>query len=157
MVDWFSGTFSGILPEWLLALGLTLFLVDLLVFHTDFISWVGVVSLAGYTTLRLHPNGYWALAVFLLSGVIWWVAYYAFFREIVGRIVRRTLTKGSPDDSIDRIVGAEGRIRIVEGKPFFLYNGEELLPIADSDSDWRENDRVRVCSRKGAEVELSRL
>lgn len=156
MIDWFSGTFSGILPEWLLALGLTLFLIDLF-FATDFISWIGVIALAGYTTWRIHPNGYWALAVFLLSGAVWLVVYYAFFREIVAKIVRKTLTKGSPDDSVDRIVGAEGRIRIVEGKAFFLYNGEELLPIADSISSWQDNDRVRVRSRKGAEVELEHI
>ena len=156
MLEWISSSFSGILPEWLLALGLTLLLIDLFC-ATDFISWIGVVALAGYTTWRLGPNGYWALAVFLISGAVWLVVYYAFWREIVVQVVRKALTKTAPDDSVDRIVGAEGRIRIVEGKPFFLHNGEELLPIADSDSAWRENDRVRVRSRNGAEVELEHI
>lgn len=151
-----GGFFSGIMPEWLLALGVTLFLVDLF-FATDYISWGAVLALAGYTTWRFHPGVLWSVAIFLLSCAFWLVVYYAFFRELVAKVVRKTLVRGAPDDSVDRIVGAEGKIRIVEGTPFFLCNGEELLPIADSGDVWRENDRARVVARKGAEVELKHV
>ena len=47
-----------ILPEWLVALALTLFVVDIFV-STEILSWGGVLSLSLWLTWRIHADWKW--------------------------------------------------------------------------------------------------
>lgn len=55
------------------------------------------------------------------------------------------MQKGAPKEFTDRIIGAVGTIHQVEGRCFFKWNGEELLPVVDDGrTSFREGEVVVV-------------
>ena len=122
-MEWF-------LPEWLVALALTLFVVDIFM-ATEIMSWCGVFSLSAWLTWRVHANWKWTILLFVGSFVLFAFVYYWGIRVTIGRLVRSWMQKGAPKEITDRIVGAVGVIHQVEGRSFFKWNGEELLPVRD--------------------------
>ena len=136
-----------ILPEWLVALALTLFVVDIFV-STEILSWGGVLSLSLWLTWRIHADWKWDLLIFIGALVFFAFAYYWGVRATVGRLVKNLMQKGAPPEMTDRIVDAVGVIHQVEGMSFFRWNGEELLPVVD-------DGREAFC--EGEVVEVDRL
>ena len=103
-----------ILPEWLVALALTLFVVDIFV-STEVLSWGGVLSLSLWLTCRIHTDWKWDLLIFIGALVFFAFAYYWGVRATVGRLVKNLMQKGAPPEMTDRIVGAVGAIHQVGG------------------------------------------
>lgn len=133
-----------ILPEWLVAFALTLFVVDIFV-STEFLSWCGVMSLSMWLTWRVHVNWKWDALVFIGSFVLFAFAYYWGVRASIGRLVKNWMQKGAPMEVSGRIIGAVGVVHYVEGRPFFKWNGEELLPIMeDVRTTFQESEIVSV-------------
>lgn len=136
-MEWF-------LPEWLMAFALTLFVVDIFV-ATEILSWCGVLSLSAWFTWRIHANWKWTILLFIGSFVLFAFVYYWGIRVTIGRIVRSWMQKGAPKEIADRIIGAVGTIHQVEGRSFFKWNGEELLPVVDDGrTSFREGEVVVV-------------
>ena len=130
-----------LMPEWLLALTLTLFVIDIIL-ATEVLSWCGIITLATYITWRIGPTWKWAFLVFLLVIPIAACFYYALVK-----LVRPLLQHGSPKEIMDRLKGARGIIHFVNGKPMFKWNGDELWPI-ECDMQVQEGDCVIVTSIK---------
>lgn len=136
-MEWF-------LPEWLVAFALTLFVIDIFV-ATEILSWCGVLSLSAWLTWRIHANWKWTILLFIGSFVFFAFVYYWGIRVTIGRIVRSWMQKGAPKEITDRIIGAVGTIHQVEGRSFFKWNGEELLPVMDDGrTSFREGEVVVV-------------
>ena len=137
LVEW-------LLPEWLVAFALTLFVVDIFV-ATEILSWCGVLSLSVWLPWRIHANWEWTILLFIGSFVLFAFVYYWGIRVTIGRLVRSWMQKGAPPEMRDRIVGAVGVIHQVEGRSFFKWNGEELLPVLDDGrTSFREGESVMV-------------
>ena len=127
-----------------MAFALTLFVVDIFV-ATEIMSWCGVLSLSAWLTWRIHANWEWAILLFVGSFVLFAFVYYWGIRVTIGRLVRSWMQKGAPPEITDRIVGAVGVIHQVEGRSFFKWNGEELLPVMDDGrSVFQEGEVVAV-------------
>ena len=123
-MNWFT-------PEWLLALALTLFVVDLINGVDGILSWLGVGVVAAWATWRIDaPVKWWVLVyigAFLVSGLVWCLL----FRGLIGQPIRRLMQKGAPEERLAAIKGAKGILRVIDGKVMFRWNGDELWPVAN--------------------------
>ncbi len=122
---------SWLIPEWLLALALTLFIVDLFTDEEGVLSWLGVASVAGWATWRIGAPLKWSILVYIAAFVVSGAAWYWLFRGFIGVPVRRVIQRNAPDEAIEKIKGAKGILRLVEGKVLFRWNGDELWPVAN--------------------------
>ena len=137
-----------LLPEWLLALTLTLFVLDIYL-ATEVLSRCGIITFASYITWRIGPTWKWGILVFLLA-----IPVAAIFYYMLVKLIRPLLQHGSPKELLEKLKGAQGKIHFVNGKPMFRWNGDELWPI-DSDAQVQEGDRVIVISIKDGVLTVS--
>lgn len=135
-----------LLPEWLLALTLTLFVLDIFL-ATEVLSWGGILSLAIYFTWRIEPSWKWTILVFVLSLVVSILLYYTILYGLVFRAIRSLLQHGAPDELNERLCNAEGTIHYVGEKAMFKWNGDELWSISN-EAPLSEGTRVKVISIK---------
>lgn len=131
-----------LIPEWLLALTVTLFVLDIFL-ETEVLSWSGILPLSIYITYRIGPTWEWGILVFLLAMIVSAILYYGLFRVFIGRPIRALLQRGAPNEVIERLKGAQGVIHYVGEKPMLRWNGDELWPIK-TDAFVQEGDRVIV-------------
>ena len=131
------------IPEWLLALALTLFVVDFVV-PTEIMSWTGLFALSGYLTWRIGVPLPWCIIVFILVLVFFSLVYYHVFRVFVSGAIAKYLQRNAPPERIDAIIGAEGNVHFVAGRPMFRWNGDELWPIRNHTHDVVEGMSVTV-------------
>ena len=117
-----------LMPEWLLALALTLFVVDFFV-PTEIMSWFGLFALSGYLTWRINVPLPWCILVFVLALTFFSLVYYFVFRVFVSATFAKFLQRNAPPERINAISGAVGEVHFVGGKPMFRWNGDELWPI----------------------------
>lgn len=145
-----------LIPEWLLALTLTLFVLDVCL-EVDYLSWGGVLSLAAYLTWRIGPSWKWSVLVFILALLVAALIYYGVFRLLIGRPIRGVMQHGSMGEVIERLPGARGAIHFVDGKPMFRWNGDELWPVATDTTTLNEDDRVVVVAIDEGRVRVKRI
>lgn len=141
------------LPEWLLALTLTLFIADIFL-STEVISFVGVFSMSVYLTWRIAPPLKWLILVYIIALLISGVFYYIFFRNVIGKFVRSIVQGRAPSETIERISGVEAPILIVAGRPMLRWNGDELWAIKNPPPDAHDGQMVKVRALKDGLVEL---
>ena len=130
-----------LLPEWLLALTLTLFVLDIFL-ATEVLSWGGILSLAIYFQCKIDPPWKWAILVFLIS-----LAISFGLHRVIMKPIRSLFQHGAPDELRKRICNAEGTIHYVGDKAMFKWNGDELWSI-NTERSFNEGDRVKVVSIK---------
>ena len=133
------------LPEWLLALVITLVILDVFV-AGEWLSWIAMIGFAVYVTWRLSPPPLWALLSFVVVFCLTVGLYYCFLRSIIQRCNSRLLMRHQRPDVLEQIAGQIGVIHIVEGKTFVKLNGE-LWSIFDEDSEsYMEGEKVCIAS-----------
>ena len=137
-----------LIPEWLLAFSITVFVIDIF-FQTEMLYWLGVLATAVYATLRIDVPFKWSVAVFFATLLAVGFLYNLFLRVVIGSQVRRVLQRGAPDEAIASICGAEAKIHIVEGRPMLRWNGDELWPIKNPPANPVEGQSVKVIRLDG--------
>ena len=145
---------SWIIPEWLLALALTLFVVDLFTDEDGVLSWCGVAAVAAWATWRIGAPVKWSVLVFIGAFLVSGAAWHWLFRAFVSQPIRRLMQKGAPDEAIAAIKGAKGSLRIIDGKVMFRWNGDELWPVANPPADAVDGQPVEAADMKDGEVVL---
>ena len=145
---------SWLIPEWLLALALTLFVIDLFTDEEGILSWIGVSAVAGWATWRIGAPPMWSVLIFvgtfLLSGAAW----YWLFRSLIGQPVRRLMQKGAPNEAIVALNGAKGTLRVIDGKVMFRWNGDELWPVANPPAGTADGQAAEAAGMKDGQVVL---
>lgn len=119
-----------LIPEWLLALSITLFILDIFV-AGEWLTWLSIIALSFYITWRIDPPLIWGIVTTITVFCTTVTLYYIFLRRCIQKLVRRTILRNAPEEVIERIVGQKAVIRIVNGTPFVKWNGE-LWSIAGS-------------------------
>ena len=135
---WLTGWFSS---EWLLAILLTLFLLDAILM-SKVLSHVAVFLTSAWLCLRFLTWGKWTVFWAVLIFLAVYLAYYVIFARIVGSLVAKALLRGSPEEKLQRIVGQTGHIRIVAGTAMFKWSGE-FWPIQEEHPDFRDGEVVK--------------
>ena len=145
---------SWLIPEWLLALALTLFVVDLFTDEEGVLSWCGVGAVAAWATWRIGAPAMWSVLVFIGAFLVSGAAWYWLFRGFVGQPVRRLMQKGAPDEAIGAIKGAKGTLRVVDGKVMFRWNGDELWPVANPPAEVADGQAAESAGMQDGQVVL---
>lgn len=130
-----------LMPEWLLALALTLFVVDIFI-PTEIMSWCGIFALSGYLTWRINVPILWSIIVFVLALTFFSLLYYSVFRVFARATFEKFLQRNAPPERIDAVNGAVGTVHFVGNKPMFRWNGDELWPISNSLQDLVEGQSI---------------
>lgn len=144
---------SWLVPEWLLALALTLFVVDMFTDEEGVASWCGVAAIAGWATWRVGAPVAWSVLVFVVAFFVVGALWYWVFRELVGRPIRRLLQKNAPGETISSVKDAKGSLRIIDARVMFRWNGDELWPVANPPADAVDGQPAEVaCLRDGMVV-----
>ena len=145
---------SWLIPEWLLALALTLFVVDLFTDEEGVLSWCGVAAVAGWATWRIGAPLKWGVLVYIGAFVVSGAAWQWLFRGFVGQPIRRLMQRGAPDERIEAIKGAKGILRVIDGKVMFRWNGDELWPVADPPAGAADGQAAEAAGMKDGQVVL---
>ncbi|MBO4288309.1 MAG: hypothetical protein J5985_09130 [Kiritimatiellae bacterium] len=145
---------SWLIPEWLLALALTLFVIDLFTDEEGIVSWIGVGAVAGWATWRIGAPLAWSILIFIGAFLLSGAAWYWLFRSFIGKPVRRIMQKGAPNEAIVALRGAKGTLRVINGKVMFRWNGDELWPVANPPADAVDGTAAEAADMKDGEVVL---
>ena len=145
---------NGFLPEWLLALALTLFVIDIFTDEEGIVSWCGVISIATWATWRVGAPLVWSVLVFIAAFFLAGAAWYWLFRGFVGRPIRNLLQKNAAVEAVSAIKGAKGSLHLVEGRVFFRWNGDELWPVANPPAGAVEGQEAVAHELKDGAVRL---
>ncbi len=121
-----------ILPEWLLALALTFFVLDFFVSNSETLTWAACLVIAVYVTWRVSPPFLWAILIFIAVFCATICCYYLVMRQFREMVVRRTLLRNAPSETLARIVGQTGTVIHANGEYFMRWEGE-LWPIQSVD------------------------
>lgn len=146
---------SWLIPEWLVALALTLFVVDIFLM-TEILSWGGVLALASWLTWRIDAPLKWSVLIFIGAFTGFAFVYVFLLRATIGAVVRRVIQGRAPDETLYAIVGKTGRIRIIGGRVFANVDAE-LWPVATSDESFTDGVNVKVTAIKEGVVLVSRI
>ncbi len=132
------------IPEWLLALALTLFIVDIFV-ATEVLTWTAFAAIATYVTWRLDPSPLWAILTFItvFSGTV-----FAFYRlggrAFIGKLLDCTVLRNASKTTLENVVGQTGIVCWRNNQAFLKWNGE-LWPIDTSSAvSLPEGESVQV-------------
>lgn len=145
---------SWLIPEWLLALALTLFVIDLFTDESGILSWCGVAAIAGWATWRVGASWKWSILVFIAAFFVSGGAWQWIFRGLVAQPIRRLLQRNAPDEAVVSIKGAKGTLRVIDGKVLFRWNGDELWPVANPPERAADGQEAEADGLRNGEVVL---
>ena len=137
LVDWF-------IPEWLVALSLTLFVWDIFLM-TEFLSWGGVLSLSTWLVWKIDAPIKWSVLIFVVAFTGFSFLYVFLFRNTIGVAIRKILQGKSPEEGLYSLVGKKGEVRKIEGNYFISVEGE-LWPIRNEGIDFMDGDIKSIVS-----------
>ena len=138
------------IPEWLVALALTLFALDIFLM-TEVLSWGGVVSLAVWLTWRIDAPLKWSILIFLVSFTAFAFLYVFLLRNTIGKFVRKAMQGRSPDETLYSLIGKTGVVRRIGGNYFLSVSGE-LWPMAMSENTVEDGVKAKAISFENGEV-----
>ena len=143
---------SWLVPEWLLALALTLFVVDLFTDEEGVRSWCGVGVVAAWATWRIGAPLKWSVLVYIGAFIVSGLAWNLLFRGLIGQPIRRIFQRGAPEERITAIKGAKGILRVIDGKVMFRWNGDELWPVSNPPADAVDGQEVVAAGIRDGQV-----
>lgn len=124
------------IPEWLVALSLTLFVLDIFLM-TEFLSWGGVLSLSTWLVWKIDASIKWSVLIFVVAFTGFSFLYVFLFRNTIGIAIRKILQGKSPEEGLYSLVGKKGKVRKIEGN-YFISVEDELWPIRNEGIDFTE-------------------
>lgn len=129
------------LPHALLVIALLLIVIDLFV-ATEALTLVAL-GLASATIAALLPLPFiYQVLVGILFFCGFVLVYFAFWRRIVTRFVNRHIAPSRYQSGLTRLVGKEGRYRLLEGQRLVEVEGD-LYPISNT-PDLSDSDPVHI-------------
>lgn len=137
MISNFGNWFTS---EWLLALILTLFLVDL-IWYARPLGLFAAFLTTFWICMRFGPWGKWTVFFAILIFLIVYSAYFSIYVPFA-KWIAKLFTKSAPKETVERIIGEKGRIRIVSGKSMFKWD-DELWPIKGEQNSFSEGEIVK--------------
>ena len=147
VLTWFT---SG----WLLALILTIFLIDL-IFIVRPLGHLAVVLMTAWLSLRFVPWGKWTIFWCIIIFVGTYAIYYLLYATI-GKWFAILLQRGAPAEKLHRIIGEKGHIRIVSGKILFKWD-DELWPIQEDPPAFQDGETVKCTDFKDGIAFVERI
>ncbi|MGN0836191.1 MAG: NfeD family protein [Akkermansia sp.] len=140
---------TGSFLHWMLAIGITLLLLDVF-FNTELLSWLALVIFAAWGTWLAGLPLQWSVLVFCGFLALAVGLYFTMWNQLVRPFVMRVLLRSSPRESIEALSGRQGCI-IGSGEQLCVRIGDQIFPLAEScRAGLAAGDTVRVLGMEGA-------
>lgn len=146
---------SGTFLHWMLAVGLTLLVLDIFI-NTELLAWVALVIFAAWGTWLLGLPIQWSVLAFIVFFALAVAIYYTLWVQVVRRAVQGLWLRKAPAETVDTFAGKTGRV-IGGGENLCVRCGDHIFPIAESDrAGLAEGDSVRITALDGATARVQK-
>lgn len=155
LADFFSPG-SGEFLHWMLAVALTLLVLDVFV-NTEMLSWASLVIFAAWGTWELGLPLQWSLLVFLGFLLLGFALYLTLWNRCVRPLFMAWLTRHAPREAYAQEVGGVGTV-VGQGEQLCVRREDRLFAVAEASREGlKEGDRVRITAMEGACVRVEKL
>ena len=125
----FFGVSNGTFLHWMLAVSLTLLVLDVFC-NTEFLSWVSMLVFSLWATMQFDLPIQWSVLVYVLVLIACAVFYYTLWTHCVRRLVMDCILRRAPREAQDNLAGTPGRI-VGEGDNLSVKYGDQYLPVSN--------------------------
>ena len=143
----FFGISNGTFLHWMLAISLTLLVLDVFC-NTEVLSWISMLVFSLWATMQFDLPVQWLVLVYVLVLIVCAVFYYTLWTHCVRRLVMDGIMRHAPREAQDNLAGTAGRI-VGEGDSLSVKYGDQFLPVAeDSRAGFSAGDAVIITAVK---------
>ena len=141
---------DGVFLHWMLAASITLLVLDIFFFNTDFLTLLAMGLFAAWGTMSISPPAQWSILTFFIFILLWAALYYGLWKKLISPVVNGYVHKRAPEDDLSTLL--TGKTGTVCGEPgsFCLKVGDQLFPLAaEHHATVKEGDTVRITRFEG--------
>lgn len=120
---------SAAFLHWMLAIGLTLLVLDVFI-NTELLSWISLLVFAAWGTWMLGLPIQWSVLVFLAFLGLAAAVYYTLWNHVIRRLAAGYLLRKAPAEAMEELKGKRGTI-IGAGEQLCVRCGDQLFPVAE--------------------------
>ena len=151
----FFGISNGTFLHWMLAISLTLLVLDVFC-NTEFLSWLSMLVFSLWATMQFDLPVQWMVLLYVLVLILCAVFYYTLWTHCVRRLVMDGVMRNAPREAQDNLSGTLGRV-VGEGDSLSVKYGDQYLPLAEScRSGLVAGDAVIIVSVKDGFAQVKR-
>lgn len=138
---------DGVFLHWILAASITLLVLDIFFFNTDFLTLLAMGLFAAWGTMNVAPPAQWSVLTFFIFILIWAALYYGLWKKLISPLVGGYVNKRAPEDDLSKqLVGKTGTVCGEPGS-FCVKVGDQLFPLAlQHHAQVKEGDIVNISS-----------
>lgn len=147
---------DGVFLHWILAASITLLVLDIFFFNTDFLTLLAMGLFAAWGTMNVSPPAQWGVLTFFIFIILWAALYYGLWRKLISPLVGGYVNKRAPEDDLANLLA--GKSGTVCGEPgcFCVKVGDQLFPLAAQyHATVKEGDVVRIDHFAEGSIHLS--
>lgn len=128
----FLGVSNGTFLHWMLAISLTLLVLDVFC-NTEILSWISMLVFAAWGTAQFDLPVQWSVLAFIIILIICAVLYFTLWNHCVRRLVMDVIMRRAPREAQENLAGTRGCI-VGEPGNFSVKYGDQFLPVAAGSS-----------------------
>lgn len=141
----FFGVSDGTFLHWMLAISLTLLVLDVFC-NTEALSWISMLVFALWGTMQFDLPVQWSVLVYIIILIICAALYYTLWTHCVRKLVMDCIMRNAPKEAQESLKGTMGRIA-GEGDALCVKYGDQFLPVAvDCRTGLSAGDEVEIIS-----------
>lgn len=141
---------DSVFLHWMLAASITLLVLDIFFFNTDFLTLLAMGLFAAWGTMCIAPPAQWSILTFFIFILLWAALYYGLWKKLISPVVNGYVHKHAPEDDLSTLLA--GKTGTVCGEPgnYCLKVGDQLFPLAaEHHAAVKEGDTVRIARFEG--------
>ena len=145
----FFGISNGTFLHWMLAISLTLLVLDVFC-NTEVLSWISMLVFSLWATMQFELPVQWLVLVYVLVLIVCAVFYYSLWTHCVRRLVMDGIMRHAPREAQDNLAGTAGRI-VGEGDTLSL--GKHTLTFVTD--NFLDDPVINTCFCQKADASVS--
>ncbi len=144
--------------NWMLAIGITLLVVDIIFFDTDLLTLLAMGVFAWWGTVLLNPPTEWSALTFITFLFLWTLFYYVFWKLLIRRTINKFIKAAAPKDHLgETLPGKCGHICSTPDSRFIKIE-DQIFPISERDHKWvTDGERVRITDFKNGVAYVEKI
>ena len=123
----FFGISNGTFLHWMLAISLTLLVLDVFC-NTEVLSWLSMLVFALWGTMQFELPVQWSVLVYILILIVCAALYYTLWTHCVRKLVMEGIMRHAPREAQEILVGTTGRI-VGDAENLCVKYGDQFLPV----------------------------
>lgn len=144
--------------HWILAISITLLLLDAILTQTEFLSTIAITLFVDYLMgffCNIFPVQ-WFVVIYILLLIFAFYLYATLWKKFVAKFFRRTLLRNATTESYENMVGQKGVFRKIEDKEFVSWNGE-LWQVEYSNSYiFHDGETISITGNKSGKLTITK-